>query len=109
MRGRECNQLRMRKAVFSFFFSVSTMPQVEDKDARHRSGPDPKIQFPQLPKQLDGKYVRGQMYANQDSLPKQPVPPLEQTLKKYCKGIQVWRRVASYYVSDSPTETWTLV
>ena len=52
-------------------------------------GPDLKIQMPQLPKQLEGKYVRGQMYMYQDSLPKQPVPRLEQTLKKYTNGIQV--------------------
>ena len=50
--------------------------------------------MPQLPKQLEGKYVRGQMYKYQDTLPKLPVPPLEQTLTKYIRGIKVginWR------------------
>lgn len=68
-------------------------PQVQHMDTggRYKSGPDPKIQLPQLPMQLEGKFVRGQMYTHQDSLPKQPVPPLEQTLNKYTKGIQVCR------------------
>ena len=53
------------------------------------SGPDAKIQFPELPKEWEGKYVKGQMYKLQDSIPKLPVPPLDQTLKKYLAGVQV--------------------
>ena len=56
---------------------------------RFREGPTKKVQMPQLPKQLEGKYVRGQMYKYQDTLPKLPVPPLEQTLTKYIRGIKV--------------------
>jgi hypothetical protein len=59
----------------------------------YKDGPDPRVQLPQLPKQLEGKFVRGQMYTRQDSLPKLPVPPLDQTLRKYITGIQVMRRV----------------
>lgn len=47
------------------------------------------MQLPVLPKQLDGKFVKGQMYKYQDSLPKLPVPSLEQTLRKYVRGVQV--------------------
>ena len=52
-------------------------------------GPAKKVQMPHLPKQLEGKYVRGQMYKYQDTLPKLPVPPLEQTLTKYIREIKV--------------------
>ena len=51
--------------------------------------PELKVQFPQLPKQWEKKYIPGQMYQYQKSLPKLPLPPLQQTLKKYINGIQV--------------------
>jgi len=63
--------------------------------ARESSGnagskaPGVKVQFPGLPKELQQKYVKGQMYKFQDSLPKLPVPPLQQTLSKYLAGIKV--------------------
>ena len=69
--------------------AMPAIPQIQHRHSGYKSGPDPRIQLPQLPKQLDGKFVRGQMYTHQDSLPKLPVPPLEQTLRKYVKGIQV--------------------
>lgn len=55
----------------------------------YKSGPMPNVQMPQLPKQLEGKFVKGEMYKYQDSLPKLPVPPLDQTLEKYLKGVEV--------------------
>ena len=64
--------------------------------AGYKSGPPPNnIQMPSLPKQMEGKYVKGQMYKYQESLPKLPVPPLQQTLGKYLKGVQVIPNVAS--------------
>ena len=53
------------------------------------SGGKVKIQFPELPKEWEGRYVKGQMYKFQDSIPKLPVPPLDQTLEKYLAGVQV--------------------
>ena len=49
----------------------------------------PRIQFPALPKEMEGRYVPGQMYKYQDSLPKLPVPPLQQTLQKYITSVEV--------------------
>ena len=84
------------KASFSGAMPAVSQRQPADSKLRHRrhssqkaSSPDASIQLPQLPKQLEGKFVRGQMYKHQDSLPRLPVPPLEQTLKKYVEGIQV--------------------
>ena len=54
-----------------------------------RGGLRPKLQFPVLPKELEGRYVPGQMYKYQDSLPKLPVPPLQQTLQKYITCMEV--------------------
>lgn len=54
-----------------------------------------KVQFPALPKVWEGIYKPGQMYVNQESLPKLPVPPLQQTLDKYLKCVEVrmkWTR-----------------
>ena len=65
--------------------------------ASYRNGPTQNVQMPELPKQLEGKFVKGQMYKYQDSLPKLPVPPLEQTLKKYITGVKV--RLASQQVT----------
>ena len=48
-----------------------------------------KLQFPPLPQEWEGRYVPGQMYKYQASLPKLPVPPLQQTLQKYITSIQV--------------------
>ena len=50
-----------------------------------------KLQFPHLPKEWEGIYKPGQMYVNQESLPKLPVPPdpLKQTLDKYLKCLEV--------------------
>lgn len=48
-----------------------------------------KFRFPVLPKEWEGRYVKGQMYKYRDSLPKLPVPSLESTLKKYIDGVKV--------------------
>ena len=48
-----------------------------------------KLQFPPLPKEWEGYYKAGQMFAQQDSLPHLPVPPLQQTLERYLKFVQV--------------------
>ena len=47
------------------------------------------VQFPTLPKEWLGKYVKGQMYKYQETLPKLPVPSLQQTLRKYLIGVKV--------------------
>ena len=75
-------------------YSLFTMLQRKPKgdsihSASYRGGPSENVQMPELPKQLEGKFVKGQMYKYQDSLPKLPVPPLEQTLKKYITGVKV--------------------
>ena len=48
-----------------------------------------KLQFPALPKEWEGKYIPGQMYQHQHSLPGLPVPPLQQTLQKYITSVEV--------------------
>ena len=48
------------------------------------------MQFPQLPPEWEERFKPGQMYHNQASLPKLPVPPLQQTLQKYITSVQVW-------------------
>ena len=48
-----------------------------------------KVEFPVLPKEWQDKFVKGQMYKHQDSLPKLPVPPLQQTMKKYLAAVKV--------------------
>ena len=52
-------------------------------------GPGPKLQFPSLPQEWRDRYVPGQMYRYQDSLPKLPVPSLQQTLEKYVASVEV--------------------
>ena len=49
----------------------------------------PKLQFPPLPQEWKDRYVPGQMYKYQASLPKLPVPPLQQTLHKYITSVEV--------------------
>ena len=49
----------------------------------------PKLQFPPLPGEWKDRYVPGQMYKYQASIPKLPVPPLQQTLEKYITSIKV--------------------
>ena len=48
-----------------------------------------KVQFPELPKEWRGKFVKGQMYKYQDTLPRLPVPALEQSLRKYLDTVKV--------------------
>ncbi len=48
-----------------------------------------RLQFPPLPPAWVDRYKPGQMYRNQESLPKLPVPPLQQTLKKYLTSVEV--------------------
>ena len=55
-----------------------------------------KLEFPPLPKEWEGVYKPGQMYSEQDSLPHLPVPPLNQTLEKYLKCVQVGRYAFSF-------------
>ena len=50
---------------------------------------DVKLQFPPLPQEWKDRYVPGQMFKYQASLPKLPVPPLQQTLEKYITNIKV--------------------
>ena len=50
-----------------------------------------KLHLPKLPKELEGKYKPGQMYRNQASVAKLPVPPLQQTLSKYLTSVEVGR------------------
>ena len=50
---------------------------------------DLKLQFPPLPQEWKDRYIPGQMFKYQASLPKLPVPPLHQTLHKYITSIQV--------------------
>ena len=52
-------------------------------------GPAIKLQFPPLPQEWKDRYVPGQMYKYQVSLPKLPVPPLQQTLQKYITSVEV--------------------
>ena len=52
-----------------------------------------KVQFPTVPKEWQGRYMKGRMYKYQDTLPKLPVPSLQQTLKKYLIGVRVGCRV----------------
>ena len=48
-----------------------------------------KLQFPPLPQEWKERYVPGQMFKYQASLPKLPVPPLQQTLEKYIASVEV--------------------
>ena len=50
---------------------------------------DLKLQFPPLPQEWKDRYVPGQMFKYQASLPKLPVPPLHQTLHKYIASVEV--------------------
>ena len=50
---------------------------------------DLKLQFPPLPQEWKDRYIPGQMFKYQASLPKLPVPPLHQTLHKYITSIEV--------------------
>jgi hypothetical protein len=50
---------------------------------------DLKLQFPPLPQEWKDRYVPGQMFKYQASLPKLPVPPLQQTLHKYIASVEV--------------------
>ena len=50
---------------------------------------DVKLQFPPLPQEWKDRYVPGQMFKYQASLPKLPVPPLHQTLHKYIASVEV--------------------
>ncbi len=59
------------------------------RQSRGYSGGGPKLQFPPLPKEWEGQYKVGQMFTQQDSLPRLPVPPLQQTLERYLKFVQV--------------------
>ena len=53
---------------------------------------DVKLQFPPLPREWKDRYVPGQMFKYQASLPKLPVPPLQQTLHKYIASIEVCKQ-----------------
>lgn len=64
-----------------------------------------KVQFPELPREWQGKYVKGEMYKYQDSLPKLPVPPLQQTLKKYLAAIRVCCTDFGVYLSSVQNES----
>ena len=48
-----------------------------------------KLQFPPLPQEWEERYIQGQMFKYQASLPKLPVPPLQQTLQKYITSVEV--------------------
>ena len=49
----------------------------------------PRLQFPQLPAEWEGRYKQGQMHQYADQLMKLPVPPLQQTLQKYVTSVEV--------------------
>ena len=70
--------------------------RVSSGNAVSKGPEEVKVQFPGLPKEMQQKYVKGQMYKFQDSLPKLPVPPLQQTLSKYLAGIKVGTKVWNY-------------
>ena len=53
----------------------------------------PKLQFPPLPGEWKDRYVPGQMFKYQASLPKLPVPPLQQTLHKYIASVEVCQTI----------------
>ena len=55
-----------------------------------------EVQFPQLPPEWKEKYKPGEMYRNQASLPRLPVPPLQQTLQKYITSVEVWNTAGVY-------------
>ena len=57
---------------------------------------DLKLQFPPLPQEWKDRYVPGQMFKYQASLPKLPVPPLHQTLHKYIASVEVHVRDYSF-------------
>ena len=61
-------------------------------------GPVTKLQFPPLPREWEGRYVSGQMYKYQASLPKLPVPPLQQTLQKYVASVEVRNSTNEVYI-----------
>ena len=52
-----------------------------------------RLQFPPLPREWETKYVPGQMYKYQNTLPKLPVPPLKQTLDKFMSSVEVCQAV----------------
>ena len=56
-----------------------------------------RLQFPRLPPEWEERYKPGQMYRNQASIPKLPVPPLQQTLQKYITSVEVWN-IAGVFV-----------
>ena len=47
------------------------------------------VAFPALPSPMKMMYKPGQMYSYRSKLLKRPVPPLQQTLKKYLKSLEV--------------------
>ena len=48
-----------------------------------------RVLFPTLPRKLQGTFKPGQMLTYQDRVAKLPVPPLQQTLDKYLKSVEV--------------------
>lgn len=70
--------------------AFSTLSSFTMPTTQRRGYTTSNVQFPELPKEWEGKYVKGQMYKYQESIPHLPVPPLEQTLKKYITGVQVF-------------------
>ena len=87
------------------FLKVATMPPTKKLTPNQLSGRSlsvgvglggPKLQFPPLPQEWKDRYVSGQMYKYQASLPKLPVPPLQQTLHKYITSIEVLNHTNKY-------------
>ena len=77
-----------------FNLSLSTSVQVAMSSSRtlvssRHSHNAARLQFPLLPPQLAELYRPGQMLQHEDALPKLPVPPLQQTLKKYLAAVEV--------------------
>lgn len=48
-----------------------------------------KMRVPPLPSEIADKYIPGQMFKNQASLPSLPVNSLEQSLSKYLTALEV--------------------
>ena len=62
---------------------------------------DLKLQFPPLPLEWKDRYVPRQMFKYQASLPKLPVPPLQQTLRKYIASAEVYMMCMTWSVPFS--------
>lgn len=88
---RAVKAVRYHRFSFAYASSLILLPrQIHQMAAKNASTTTAtKLVFPSLPHQLRDVYKPGQMLTHQSKVARLPVPPLQQTLSKYLRSVEV--------------------